>query len=125
MRAREAGAALKRKRPPTHVNFQFLLRLPVRKGDFLSDKLAVEVIENWIDTGELPFGAEIERMDWKIQEGAAFRQGSYDTAECEEWRDRFIRRFRGNISAKLIRPDKRASEPIEDLGEDEDDWEPF
>lgn len=90
----------------TRVNIQIHLRLPklARDGRKFSytENFVKEVIDNWIDTGDLPVFVSIDYIDWEIVENGRPRAGRIGGNEAERWRDGFIRRFRYGLSVNRV-----------------------
>ena len=109
------------RRPETRVNIQIHVVLQKRaringvlKTFEYSEHMVEELIQEWIDSGELPPFVTLKYIDWEITEDGRPRRGRIGGDEAERWRESFIQRFRYGLVAK----------PVSHMGQDLIDLEP-
>lgn len=90
----------------TRVNIQIHLRLPKKARDGrrfeYTENFVKSVIDNWIDTGDLPIFVSIDYIDWEITENGRPRAGRIGGDEAERWRSGFIERFRYGLTVGRV-----------------------
>jgi hypothetical protein len=119
------------RKPRIEVRIQLHAFIPVPPGCVLHPNLVTELLDNWIDGEDLPFG-EVREIDWEIREGARVRVGRERKKPGEELdsnqtlRQSLIGRFRGGsyiVSEKQSDATKSTQEnQDQELGESVSDW---